>query len=109
MSELNLVPVLKKTDSTYDFSACSKNKESAVLAEWFIFLQESVIIGWHVAQKTWEYSAIREDKTLGLMVWNNGEGTWKVVNDIIKKAYNDHVVEKALLGRNEDPQQELPV
>jgi hypothetical protein len=109
MSELNIVPVLKKTDSSYDFSACSKNKENAILAEWFVFLEESVIIGWQVSQKTWEYSAIREDKNLGLMVWNQTEGTWKVVNEMIKKSYNDHVAEKALLGRNEDPQQEFPV
>jgi hypothetical protein len=106
MSELNIIPVLKKQDDTYDFCCHQKGAEGKVLAEYFVYLKEGVVIGYVVNSKAWEYHAAKEDPKLGLMVWTAQDNAWKRVNESITKAYNDFTAEKALLGPDEPKKQE---
>jgi hypothetical protein len=109
MSELRITPVLKKTDDSYEFCCNQKGTEGKILVEYFVYLKEGVLISYVVSSKNWEYHAAKEDSRLGLMIWTPNDSAWKKVNENITKAYNDFVAEKVLLGRNEEPQQELPI
>lgn len=100
------LPVLKKTDNTFDFSCTQKGKDESIAAQWFVYLKEQVIISYNTSDKRWSYDPIREDPKLGLMVWSSNEQSWRQVNGIITKAYGEFVAERELLGDKKDEQKQ---
>lgn len=106
MSELGLMPILKKSTNAYDFVIVEK-KDDKILAEYFVFLKELVYISYIVSTKSWHYYPLKEDSRMGLMYWVVNDTCWQKVGPLTTKAYNDYIADKALLGNNEEPQQEL--